>query len=214
MNHVVLLGDSVFDNAAYTRGEPDVVSHLRRTMPNSSKASLLAIDGATIAGLERQLQKVPADATHLVVSVGGNDALANIDLLNSPVRSTAEALSLFDSRVVRFERDYRQALRQVTALGHPTTVCTIYNGQLADEREARNARVALMMFNDAILRTAFDAKLSVIELRAVCTEPSDYANPIEPSGGGGAKIAQVIGRVVAERTPYPVCHVFTGCTSR
>jgi len=31
-----------------------------------------------------------------------------------------------------------------------------------------------------------------VDLRLVCTEPSDYANPIEPSGSGGAKIARAI----------------------
>ena len=32
----------------------------------------------------------------------------------------------------------------------------------------------------------------VIELRAVCRDPEDYANPIEPSGRGGLKIARAI----------------------
>jgi hypothetical protein len=32
----------------------------------------------------------------------------------------------------------------------------------------------------------------VIDLRLVCTEPADYANPIEPSSGGGEKIARAI----------------------
>jgi hypothetical protein len=52
--------------------------------------------------------------------------------------------------------------------------------------------VALMMFNDAILRVAFELRLGVIDLRLICVEPSDYANPIEPSGAGGAKIARAI----------------------
>jgi hypothetical protein len=51
---------------------------------------------------------------------------------------------------------------------------------------------ALMMFNDVILRTAFERGVPVIDLRLVCTEPSDYANPIEPSGQGGRKIADAI----------------------
>lgn len=29
MNHLVLLGDSIFDNAAYTSGAPDVVHQVR-----------------------------------------------------------------------------------------------------------------------------------------------------------------------------------------
>ena len=32
--------------------------------------------------------------------------------------------------------------------------------------------------------------------RIICTEPRDYANPIEPSGTGGEKIAQAIVRAV------------------
>jgi hypothetical protein len=48
------------------------------------------------------------------------------------------------------------------------------------------------MFNDVILLTAFELSLPVIELRLVCNEPADYANPIEPSGRGGRKIALAI----------------------
>jgi hypothetical protein len=39
---------------------------------------------------------------------------------------------------------------------------------------------------------AFDSRLPVIDLRLVCTEPADYANPIEPSSRGGEKIARAI----------------------
>ena len=75
----------------------------------------------------------------------------------------------------------------------PTTVCTIYNGNLSGQ-EGAAARVALMAFNDVILRVAFESKLQVIDLRLVCTEPADYANPIEPSSRGGEKIARAIMR--------------------
>ncbi len=51
-----------------------------------------------------------------------------------------------------------------------------------------------MTFNDVILRTAVTRRLGVIELRAVCSEPGDYANPIEPSDSGGRKIATAIAR--------------------
>jgi hypothetical protein len=33
MGHLVLLGDSVFDNAAYVGGGPDVVAQLRARLP-------------------------------------------------------------------------------------------------------------------------------------------------------------------------------------
>jgi lysophospholipase L1-like esterase len=193
--HVVLLGDSIFDNASYTRGEPDVVTHLRNVLPTGSRATLCAVDGATTDGLARQLGRVPPDATHLVVAIGGNDALQNADLLDRRVSSTAEALLLFANRVDAFEAAYRAALAPVLALQRPTIVCTIYNGNLEPSR-ARVARVALTVFNDVIVRFAFEHELPVVDLRLVCCDVSDYANPIEPSGRGGAKIARAIVRRV------------------
>jgi hypothetical protein len=191
MSHLVLLGDSIFDNAAYTGREPDVITHVRSILPAPWKATLCAVDGSTTADLPAQLPRVPEDASHLVVSIGGNDALMISDLLDTPVRSTAEALELFGERVGAFEESYRRAIGEVFRLERPTVVCTIYNGNLP-EAQARVARVALMMFNDAILRTAHEHGLPAIDLRLVCTEPEDYANPIEPSGQGGAKIARAI----------------------
>ena len=197
MGHIVLLGDSVFDNAAYTGSEPDVITHLRSVLPQGWKATLCAVDGATTTSLPSQVRCVPADATHLFVSIGGNDALSNIDLLSTPVRSTADALRLFGQRVAAFEQSYRRGLVPVRALRKPVTVCTIYNGDLPDREQAAIARVALMMFNDTILRVAFEHRLLAIDLRLLCNEPEDYANPIEPSGCGGRKIALAIARAAA-----------------
>ena len=52
--------------------------------------------------------------------------------------------------------------------------------------------MALCAGNDVILRTALRRSLPVIELREVCTTPSDFANPIAPSVEGGAKIDRAI----------------------
>lgn len=206
-SHVVLLGDSIFDNQAYTRGEPDVVHHLRDLLPEGWKATLLAVDGAVTAEVVRQLRRVPEDATRLIVSVGGNDALMNGDLLNTPVRSTAEALVLFGERLAAFEAGYRAAIDATLQLRRTTTVCTIYNGNLAPA-EARLARVALMPFNDAILRTAFERQLPVVDLRFVCATPADYANPIEPSGQGGRKIAYAVARACGALEAKPGSRVY------
>lgn len=130
------------------------------------------------------------------MSIGGNDALGNRDLLEAPAGSTADALRRFDAAVTSFETDYRAAVQPILARGVPTNLCTIYNGAFEDADEARRARVALMMFNDVILRVAFEHRASVIDLRLVCSETTDYANPIEPSGSGGLRIARVIARAV------------------
>jgi hypothetical protein len=197
--HIALLGDSIFDNAAYTGREPDVVSHLRALLPPTDQATLCAVDGATIANLAAQLRTVPPEATHLAVSIGGNDVLRHIDLLDLRVSSSLEALNEFSRRLAAFERAYRDAIALVTASGRPTVACTIYNGRL-EQNIARAASIGLALFNDVILRTVTERRLDVIELRLVCNEASDYANPIEPSGPGGLKIARAIVRAIAGQT--------------
>ena len=198
--HIALLGDSIFDNATYTAGAPDVITHVRAGLPTSWQASLLAVDGSTTQDLASQLERVSADVTHIVVSIGGNDALLNSDVLDMPVSSTAQALSIFGQRADAFRSSYMNALDAVLALNRRTIVCTIYEGNL-EPRVATIARVALMFFNEAILRVAFERHLDVIDLRLVCNEASDYANPIEPSGGGGKKIATAILSAIGAREP-------------
>lgn len=197
--HVVLLGDSIFDNGAYVRrGEPDVVRQLRDKLPAGAKATLAAVDGATTAGVARQLERLPADATHLVVSAGGNDALGNIGVLEDSSRSIADALTRLAAIGDGFGRGYRAMLGSVLDRGRPTALCTIYDPRYPDPRLQRLAVTGLALFNDVITRAAFAHGLPVLDLRLICDEDADFANPIEPSAQGGAKIAAAIARLVAE----------------
>src|SRR5215212_5365155 len=103
MNHIVLLGDSVFDNKAYVGGELDVTAHLKRIIPDGWEVTLRAVDGSLVRDVVQQFATIPANASHLVVSVGGNDALMNADVLNMPVSSSAEFLSVLSERIAEFE---------------------------------------------------------------------------------------------------------------
>ena len=192
MAHIVLLGDSIFDNGAYTNGGPDVISQVRQILPDGWHASLLALDGATTVDVSSQLRRVPADATHLALSAGGNDALSNVGILERPVGSTAEALAALADVSQEFEEEYRRAVGACRQLRLPLTLCTIYNGCFPDADFQRSASTALMVFNDVILRVGIEFGLPIIDLRFVCSLPNDYANPIEPSSIGGAKIARSI----------------------
>jgi hypothetical protein len=61
------------------------------------------------------------------------------------------------------------------------------------------AVAALTVFNDCIVRAAFAHGLPLLDLRLICTEAGDYANPIEPSAQGGEKIARAIAEFVERR---------------
>jgi lysophospholipase L1-like esterase len=197
MTHVVLLGDSVFDNASYVRGGADVITHLRSLAPEGWLATLRAVDGNVVGDVSRQLAKVPGDATHLVVSAGGNDALMQSDILREGARSSAEVLDRLAGVAEAFESDYRRMLGALRSTGKPSAVCTIYYPRMEDALVQRLACAALATFNDVITRAAFEAGLPLIDLRLVCDEDADYANPIEPSVSGGAKIARAIVSLVS-----------------
>jgi hypothetical protein len=191
MAHIVLIGDSILDNGAYVRGGPDVVRQLRAKLPEGWRATLLARDGATTSEVARQLAALPDDSTHLVVSVGGNDALGASHLLGAGVRSVADALALLAGAQERFAGAYAEMLERVLASNLPTALCTIYDTPQTSPQQ-RIVRTALALFNDVISRAAFAQALPLIDLRLVCDDPADYANPIEPSVRGGDKIASAI----------------------
>ncbi len=144
-----------------------------------------------IAGIGRQLASLPPGATHRVVSGGGNDALGHAHLLGAGVTSVAEAIAVLGRAQAGFERGYGDMLDDVVATGLPTAVCTIYDTNPSQPDHAV-IRSALSLFNDAITRAAFAGGVPVVDLRLVCTQAGDYANPIEPSVAGGAKIARAI----------------------
>jgi lysophospholipase L1-like esterase len=178
MPHIVLLGDSIFDNAAYVAGGPDVRMQLQECLPPGWHVTL------------------PHDATHLVVSVGGNDALDHIDFLTDDATSVSAVLDGLAAIAAAFEDTYHQMVQEVLQGRLPIILCTIYYPRFPDATWQRLAVTALTVFNDVIIRNAFQAGVPLIDLRLICNDEADYANPIEPSAIGGAKIAAAVATVV------------------
>ena len=211
MNHIVLLGDSILDNASYTAGGPAVIDHVRRLLPSGWTASLAAIDGSTTEDIAAHLRAISKEASQLLLSVGGNNAILRADVLETPVSSSGEALLLLADAVAEFEVTYRNSIDACLATGLPLVICTIYNGNFPEPSYQRRATVALTAFNDVIVRVALDKHLKVIDLRLVCNSDGDYANPLEPSASGGSKIAGAILRSVLHEHPHRNNHII--CTA-
>ena len=189
MNHIVLLGDSIFDNAAYVNGGSDIIEHLRAILPHDWQATLLAVDGSVTTDVIRQIPKIPASATHLIVSVGGNDGLSRADILQRKARSVGDAVDQLAALRAEFHQNYRRMLTALLALKLPLALCTVYDPRFPDPLTQRLTTTALNIFNDCILREAITHGLPVLDLRLICTEAEDYANEIEPGVPGGRKIA-------------------------
>lgn len=194
MSHLVLLGDSIFDNAAYVKQGESVIELLRQALGQHAAATLLAVDGAVTTDVAKQLRSLPRDTSHVFISAGGNDALRSAHVLNQPASSVADALATLSGVREVFRVHYVSMLKSVLAKSGKVTVSTIYNSVPGVDP---SALTALALFNEVILQEAAAIGLPIIDLRIICNEAGDYSSisPIEPSGQGAQKIADAILRV-------------------
>ncbi len=196
MDHIVLMGDSILDNGAYVAGGDPIIEQLRSRLPRGDRAELLAVDGSVVETMPKQIAKVPDDSSHLVISIGGNNALEHSPLLRDSQASAPELMRQLADVQQEFADKYRQMILAILNLRKRMIICTIYDSVPGLESEAVTA---LSVFNDVIIRIAVELGLPVLDLRLVCNESADYSavSPIEPSERGGSKIARAILRVVS-----------------
>lgn len=213
MKHIVLLGDSIFDNRSYVNpNELDVPNQLRSLVGRDFKVTNLAVDGHVTRHIHNQLNNLPSDATHLFISVGGNDGLGHLSIFNQPIDTVGEALQKMYLIGEKFKKVYSSMLDNVLTHDLPTSVCNIYYPRFYSNSLDRvysylrmgvnvvklqqMAMSAETIFNDIIMFEVFKRNLPLIDLRILCNDDKDFANPIEPSCIGGMKIAKVINKIV------------------
>ena len=195
--HLILLGDSVFDNGVYVQpGQADVTTHLNvKLKPKGWTIDVRAIDGHVVSNVESQLRSgpIPKPST-FVLSVGGNDALGHIHILQEPVQggTMAAALMLFRNIKETFREQYVRALDLILSHQQPLIACTIYNPKFPESDLQELAETALSFFNDVITEEALRRRVPIIDLRDVCSDPTAFANPTEPSEIGGDLITNAI----------------------
>lgn len=196
MKNVVLFGDSIFDNETYVPNGMSVIDHLR-SGAKAAKATLLAVDGAVASSVFAQLDECPPDASHIFLSVGGNDALhISSRLFSTSAGNVGAALAIAYESLQSFASEYKRLVEKLKGFGLPIAVCTIYDRVPG---LGRHELGGLMMFNEIITRIAFEAKADLIDLRLLCCNDCDYSpvSPIEPSEEGGRKIARAIERIAS-----------------
>lgn len=204
---VRVCGDSILDNAPYV-GElgRSLKSHLRELLEGWA-IDFRAVDGATCADVAAgQLGAGPYGCDALVLSVGGNDALGNIHLLEDQQerRLFDFALMLADIQDA-FRSDYLRVLHAAEAHAPRLLALTIYrprfhlDGLPAELQRAADALLSL--FNDVIQEEARARGHQILDLRRICVSDAHFANPIEPSDFGGREIALAIERRLAGLEP-------------
>tara|TARA_A100001037_G_scaffold117140_1_gene106598 strand:- start:695 stop:1390 length:696 start_codon:yes stop_codon:yes gene_type:complete len=198
MKHIVIAGDSIFDNGAYVPGEQDVHQQLKDIAGTTTEVTSMAVDGSVTDDTIMQLTKLPSTTTHLFISTGGNDALGQIGLLSESVQSVAEAMLLLSKSQNQFRIKYRNLISQIQRSPNTkTVVCTIYHPNAEAERQSV-MDIGVSLFNDVIIEETNKAHIPVLDIRGIFLNPEDYANEIEPSAIGGWKLANTMYSISAK----------------
>ena len=159
-----------------------------------------------------------SEASHIVVSIGGNDLLNNISFLQTtselskimgkgamigkwgvkelnPSRNKVFEETYFEI-IEPFKKQYETIVANLSNHRANLLLCTVYEGDLVDSDEFsdvnNSSKTMVSIFNDIVYRVANKYGADVLELRDIFVRPEDYANPIEPSHIGGGKLAEAI----------------------
>lgn len=197
IRHLVLLGDAL-ENIDFGEGQAESV-----LVPRPRNPWQLTVIEAPQVLEQRRIQAIPRDATHVAICVDGGWAIEASGLLQGDARSVRGALDSLAKAADAFEETFARLIAAALEAGLPTIVCTLVPARHLDASQQRVAATALAIFNDRILRRAFAARLSIVELRLVCDEDRDYASETLLSHAGVRKVANVARSALYEISREP-----------
>ena len=213
--HILILGDSVFDNLEYIgKHEKDGQARMLDALPNYHQ-TFLAVDGHITKDVIDVQTKYIKDAvlhngpiTDLVMSIGGNNLLKEASLLGVKTKDAMGGLSLFRTRQEQFSKDYSKMLLSIKPHIEFETrwhILGIYypcysapqdfpTRRFPTDMHFQNAsRLGVDLFNSVIKQQIDDKDyIDLNHLFHYGDNKRYYANPIEPSSEGSRVIAEVI----------------------
>lgn len=187
---IVLAGDSFFDNQAYVK-ENESVSDIISAICPEVFVEKLAVDGAKVADIQKQIANLSLDFSALYISAGGNNALALRKTLQE--EGISRAFNLINEALFKFKLEYQSMLQKaVSRFGsNRIKVFCLYTSipnLTIDEINVLN------MFNNCIRSTAKELGVITWCSSALLSDNADFSlfSNLEPSEIGGLKIAGCI----------------------
>lgn len=185
IRHLVLLGDAL-QNIDLGKGQAE--SALVPRPRNPWKLTVIQPPEVLRPG---RVRAIPTGVTHIGICVDGGWAIEASGLLKGRAQSIRDALDTLAAAADEFEDVFARLIAAATEAGVPTIVCTLVPARYVEPSQERVAATALAIFNDRILRRTIAAHLSIVELRLICDEDSDYASETLLSHAGVRKVANV-----------------------
>ena len=182
-NFAVLIGDSILNNSAYVSKDKTVSEQLKLKMSNSNVLNV-AQDGATVADLYAQLDKIPLELndrnTYVFISAGGND------ILNKKIKLNDNKLTkLFDNYMA-----FLKALR--VKLG--SSKINVLNLYLPSNPRYESYNLIVEKWNTLLDENSNNVgeSYNIVDINSQLIVAKDFVYDIEPSEIGSAKIAEAI----------------------
>ena len=178
VTHIVLLGDSIFQNNNYVPKSKSVEYLLKEKL--SIPSLVLAQDNAIIYDIPKQYNSMPlnlnAKTTNLYISIGGND------LLNLYEHNNTNNSKLFNMVWEIYKKTILMLL--------DSTQCNIILTDIYFITDPNYSKYIPMIkkWNSNLYQFADQHKLNVFKISKILTQPKDFTNSIEPSVIGGNKM--------------------------
>ena len=171
-NKIVLLGDSMLNNKNYVFENESVEYYLKQEYPFLIN---LATDGAKMSDLNTQVNKLKTinitKGSTLIISIGGNDLLADLDVLKV------------------FKR-YKQLLANILS-EYPDIYIYVLNIYYPPCCRFKRYYNIITQWNN-LLNSLKSSNIKLILISEMLTQKEDFVFEIEPSNQGGHKIANKI----------------------
>jgi hypothetical protein len=207
--HVVLCGDSSLNNSdAIPTKDKEVELTIdgeltRMTMESNTFIKVLATSGHCMKDFSQtQLPQIPGIATHVFISVGGNDALARAKALFTEPDKISLLWAFMGWLFYSFGYEYADTMNKVRALKLKAKifVCTLYSPSLKKTPWWKRVlcRIALFQINRVIRKIAFQFEFEVVDLATVVDDEVDIRKGsfVELNHHACKKVADVIYRIL------------------
>ena len=181
-NTLILMGDSILNNANYVPEGTSVYAFLKQKVSNVIN---VAKDGATINDLYTQLDKIPIELnnsqTYIFISAGGNNILSN----STTKLNKDQIIQLFNTYI-----DFLKALRAKLS----NVNINILNLYLPTNPRYQSYKSSVDQWNQLLKEYSnkIGETYNILDLHTLLTSPEDFIYDIEPSKTASDKIAYLI----------------------
>lgn len=195
ITHVVLLGDDLGRMPRVRELGPGALE--KQLLPQAGADWRLSLVRADDVLDRSPLVELPADASHVVISIEGNRAIAASGMLQGHPGSYEEALARLSLAADEFESVIESLIGVARGTCLPVAICTMFPPLHRNPVMQRASATALAIFNDRIIRQAVQSGITVVDLRPVCVSTEDYSADGLLSRPALSRVAALIWRALS-----------------